>query len=171
MPGAWQGSLLSNTAWSIWVTLWMDLCYQSCLSGKPVGLCLSVCPTPPSYIKNIFIQYAQTFQPNSPIPAMQKGTIDFYHVIPLSVVLTLAGDHGVSGKQNPLASFSRTFLTWMAWDLVLWWSNSSWASLDYFLGWFNKSREITASLLTASNCNVGIHLEVYEQFGSHMVWW
>ena len=35
------------------------------------------------------------------------GTIDFYHFVPLSLTLTLAGGHKVSTKQNLLASFSR----------------------------------------------------------------
>ena len=36
------------------------------------------------------------------------GTYGFYHFIPLSVTLTLAGGHKVSTKQNLLASFSYT---------------------------------------------------------------
>ena len=51
--------------------------------------------------------YAQTFQPNSFIHA-----IDFYHSMQLSVTLTLAWDHEVSGKQNHLASFPRTLFNW-----------------------------------------------------------
>ena len=42
---------------------------------------------------------------------MLIGTVDFYHFIPLSVNLTVAGSHKVSAKQNLLASFSCTLLT------------------------------------------------------------
>ena len=40
----------------------------------------------------------QTFQPIFVVPAMFVGTIDFYHFIPLSLTLTLAGGHKVSAK-------------------------------------------------------------------------
>ena len=43
------------------------------------------------------------------IPAMLIDTIVFYHLIPLSLILTLPGGHKVSAKQNLLASFSPTF--------------------------------------------------------------
>ena len=52
--------------------------------------------------------YTQTVQPNSFLPSMLIGMIDFYHFIPLSLILTLPGDHKVSAKQNLLASLSRT---------------------------------------------------------------
>ena len=42
------------------------------------------------------------------IPAMLVGIIDFYHSIPLSVTLTLAGGDKVSVERSLLASFSRT---------------------------------------------------------------
>ena len=45
----------------------------------------------------------ENFQPNLFMPAMLVGTIDFYHLIPLPVTLTLAGDHKASTKQNLLA--------------------------------------------------------------------
>ena len=47
---------------------------------------------------NLFLAYLQ----------MVVGTIDFYHFIPLSLILTLAGDQKVSAKQDILASFSDT---------------------------------------------------------------
>ena len=43
-------------------------------------------------------RYLQTFLPDSFIPAMLTGTIDFYLFIPLSVTLTLAGIHKVNEK-------------------------------------------------------------------------
>ena len=43
------------------------------------------------------------------IPAIVVGIINFYHFVPPLLTLTLLGDHKVSAKQNPLASFSRTF--------------------------------------------------------------
>ena len=47
-----------------------------------------------------FGPYTQTFQPDLFIPVMFIGTIGFYHVILLSVTLTLDGGHKVSAKQN-----------------------------------------------------------------------
>ena len=41
--------------------------------------------------------YTQTFQPNLFIPAMFTGTIDFYHLIPLSLTSTLGGGRGDGG--------------------------------------------------------------------------
>ena len=42
---------------------------------------------------------------------MLKGILDFYHFIPLSVSLALAGCHKVRTMQNLLASFSRTLFS------------------------------------------------------------
>ena len=39
---------------------------------------------------------------------MLKGTIDFYHFIPLSLTLTLSGGYKVSAEQNFLATLSCT---------------------------------------------------------------
>ena len=44
------------------------------------------------------------------IPVMLTDTIDFDHLILLSLTLTLAGGHKVSAKQNLLDSFSHTLL-------------------------------------------------------------
>ena len=49
--------------------------------------------------------YTKTFQINVFRPAMLISTIDFYRVIPLSMTLTLTGDHKVGTKRNLLASF------------------------------------------------------------------
>ena len=73
----------------------MDLCDESCSSGRPS--CISKT-----------LGYTQTVQPVLFIPAMLIGSIDFYHFIPLSLTLTLGGGHKISTKQNLLASFSRT---------------------------------------------------------------
>ena len=55
----------------------MDLC-----NGSSSFLC-----------DNIFSigHYSQTFEPNFFIPARLIGTIGFYHFIPLSLTLTMAG--------------------------------------------------------------------------------
>ena len=42
------------------------------------------------------------------ISALLIGTLDFYHLIPLSATLNLTGGHKVSTKPNPLLSFSPT---------------------------------------------------------------
>ena len=47
--------------------------------------------------------YVQTFQPVSFIFAMFIGTSDPYHLLPLSVTLTMAGGHMVSTNQKLLA--------------------------------------------------------------------
>ena len=51
----------------------------------------------------------QTFQQVFFIPAMLIGTINFYHFIPLSAILTLAWGHKVSTRQSLLASFLTHF--------------------------------------------------------------
>ena len=51
-----------------------------------------------------FEYYTQTVQPNSFIPAMLIGTIDFYHFILLSLTLTLDGGHKIDAKQNLLCN-------------------------------------------------------------------
>ena len=53
--------------------------------------------------------YTQIVQPNLFILTMIIGTIDFYHLIPLSLILTLSEGHKVSEKQNLLTSFSSHF--------------------------------------------------------------
>ena len=59
------------------------------------------------------VHYGQTFLPIFfffffCLPAVLIGTINFYHFIPLSVTLTLAGGHKVSNKQNLLVAISST---------------------------------------------------------------
>ena len=80
------------------------------------------------------------------------GTIDFYHLKPLSLTLTLDGNYKLSTKQNHLASFSRTlFNKWN--EIWLWWSSSSWTS------W---SRETAILLWLYQNTfNVGMHSDIY----------
>ena len=62
-----------------------------------------VCPANLAWQNFNIGHYTQTLQPFFFIPTMHIGTIDFYHFIPLSVALTLAGGHKVSAKQNLLA--------------------------------------------------------------------
>ena len=64
--------------------------------------------------------HTQTFQPNFFIPAQLLGTIDFYHVILLSLTMIVPGGHKVSVNQNVLASFSRTLFIWSGWNLMWW---------------------------------------------------
>ena len=57
--------------------------------------------------KNLSIGHClQTEQPNFFIPAVLIDTINLYDFIPLSLTLTLPGDHKVRTKQNLLTSFS-----------------------------------------------------------------
>ena len=79
------------------------------------------------------------------------GTIDFYHFIPLSLTLTLAGGRKVSTKQNLLASFSETFFVWCGWNVILWQSNLSWTSWDHFWMRICGSREVTVFWLHKKN--------------------
>ena len=66
----------------------MDLCYELCLD-----ITRKLC------IQKLFI------------PAMLRGTIDFFHFVPLSLTLTLPGGRKFSAKRNILASFSHTLST------------------------------------------------------------
>ena len=59
--------------------------------------------------KNSDEHYTQTVPPNSFIPAILIGTIDFYHFIPLSLTLTLPRGHTISAMQNLMALFSQHF--------------------------------------------------------------
>ena len=115
--------------------------------------------------------YTQTFQPVFFIPAMLKGSIDFYHFMQfhwpwpclgvtrtridfyhfiLSLTLTLLGDHKDSTKWKLLASFSCTLFNLSGWNVIWCWSNSNWTSSYYFWARFSETRERTAVLLTAS---------------------
>ena len=95
--------------------------------------------------------------------------VDFYHFIPLSLTWTLSWFHMVSTKQNLLASFSCTVFIWSGWNLMSWWSNSSWKSWEYFWVRCVQTKEIIAVLLTASkNLNDGMHSEVYESVWSKL---
>ena len=62
-----------------------------------------------------------------------------------------------------LASFFPTLFIWTRWNLMWWWSNSSWASWDSFLERFCEAREMTAVSQTVSkHFNVGMHSDVPE---------
>ena len=90
---------------------------------------------------------------------MFLGTIDFYHFMPLYVVLTLGGGQNVSGKENLLVSFSRTLFHQMEWNLV--WRRSS-GHFGTTFEW--ESREMPAVyILHQKNFTVGMHPDVYEQ--------
>ena len=62
----------------------------------------------------------QAFQQNFFIPAVLIGTIGFYHFIPFTVTLTLAGDNKVCAKKSLGFIFSHAFeLIAMKFDKVL----------------------------------------------------
>ena len=77
------------------------LCYEFYMSRQLSGW-------PSCVAKTSFGHCRQFYQPNFFIPAMMIGTLGFYHFVPFSLTLTLAGDHKVCAKQNLLASFSGT---------------------------------------------------------------
>ena len=129
------GNIMVDTFWSIWVTwVYVLIIRLAILSGRNFNIG----------------HYTQTFQPNFFIPAMLIGTTDFYHIILLSVTLTLAWGCKVSTKQNLLASFSRTLCNWSGWNLVWCWSSSSWKPWCYYF-WlrFTETRERMVVLLIA----------------------
>ena len=142
-------SPFSDRWWSICVSYILS---RVCQTGQPAVL----------HSKTFSIgHYMQTVEPNSFIPAMRIGTIDFYCFIPPSLTLTLAEGNKVSAKQTLFASFSPTLFIWSGLNLKLWCSNSNWTSWDYLLVTFIETRGITAVLLPASkNFNIGVHWEV-----------
>ena len=96
----------------------MDVCNESRVSGQPAVL----------RCKNFKIgHYMQNNQPNFFIPAMLIGTVHFYHLIPLSLTLTLPGVTRFS-KQNCLAPCSYSLFDWPGWHLIWYW-NTSWFNI------------------------------------------
>ena len=95
------------------------------------------------------------------IAAMLIGTIDFYHFVPLSLILILPGGHKVNAKQNLLSSFSQTLFIWSRWNLMWWWSHWSWTSREYLWVRLIKIRETSAVLVTASK-----NFIIWHAFGS-----
>ena len=77
-------------------------------------------------------------------------TIDFYHILPLSLTLNLPGVTRSAQSKSFLASFSRTLFYWSGWNSIRCWSNLSWTSWYYFGVRFNETREVIAVLLAAS---------------------
>ena len=58
------------------------------------------------------------------------------------------------------------------WNLMLWWSNSSWTSWDYFWVRFSATWRIFAVLLTASKTWTLECIPIFaNQFDSNLVWW
>ena len=106
--------------------------------------------------------YLQTVLPNVFMPAMLRGTIDFYDFVPLSMTWVLPGGHMISAKETLLASFSRTFhLSRMKFDVVM--KQLKLNIVRLLLRKVIKTREMTAVSLTVSkNFSVGKHLDVYE---------
>ena len=86
----------------------VDLCYELCSSGgRPEGQ--SAC-WPARWPGCLAILHGIIFQ-HFFIPAMLIGTIDFYHFVPFSLTLNLAGDQNVHIKQNLFGSVSCTFFS------------------------------------------------------------
>ena len=81
-------------------------------------------------------------------PAMLTGTIDFYHIIPLWPWpwLRSQGLH----KAKPVCFSFFTLFFWSGWNLMWWWSNSSWTSWDCPEVKFIETRKITAVFLIVS---------------------
>ena len=62
--------------------------------------------------KSLYVEHqAQTCEQNLFIPAMLVGIIDFYHFIPLSVTLTLTGDHKTKESKTSWLHFLPDFST------------------------------------------------------------
>ena len=66
-----------------------------------------------------FGHYSQNVQPNSLIPTMLTGTIDFDHFISLSVTLTLAVGQNVSTNLSASFSYKLFYLTRMKFNMVM----------------------------------------------------
>ena len=62
--------------------------------------------------------YVQALQKISFVPTVFIVTIDLFHFIPLSVILTSDKGHNVSEKQNQLDSFFCSLLYWPVWNNV-----------------------------------------------------
>ena len=115
---------------------------------RPAGLTSVSCD------KNFDVgHYMQTVHPFCFLSTMFIGTIDFYF-IQLSPIMTLPRGHMISVEQNLLASHSCSLLLWSGWNLMWWWSNSSWTSWIIFEQESFTRRGITAVLLTASKTSV-----------------
>ena len=87
----------------------------------------------------------QSFQSNFPKPAMPIATIDFYHLLPWP--WSWFRGHKVSTKQNLF------FFKSLGWNLIWYWSNSSWISWFCFWVKLIESEEITTIWLTAPITN------------------
>ena len=96
--------------------------------------------------------YAQTFLPDvSHLACLCIGTINFYHFIPLLVTLNLARGHELNVRQNLLATFFHTLVSWSWSSLIRSWHISSWTCWLYFWVRFNETREINDVLLQLAN--------------------
>ena len=140
--------------WSIWVTIWIDV--VSCVAGQAswptdrLG-CQKAGTRVKISTENFHSCHALSYT---------VGAIDFYQFIPLSLTLTLPGGHKVNATQNLLTPFSHMLFPAEMWYF---WSSSSWTSWYYFWVRSNKTREITAVLLTVSKgFNVDMHSDVFE---------
>ena len=141
---------------SIWVT-WIYVMVHVQPAGRPswVAKTLTV---------GYYTQTFQAFQTTLFTFAMLIGTIDYYHFILLSLTLTFPGGHKANAKNDHLAVIFHTLFSWSGLDLMWRWRNSSGTFGCYDWVRFNKTRKITAVLLTAfkKTFDVGMHSDVYE---------
>ena len=79
-----------------------DLFNQLCLARRPAIVLLSILCVKCFDTKHYF----QTFQPNSFIPVMPVGPIDFYHFVSLSVTSALGGSHNFDTAKPVCFAFS-----------------------------------------------------------------
>ena len=132
----------------------MDICDELCLSNQPAIL----------HGKNFNVgHYMQTVLP---VLFCTCHACRHHWLLPFDTMfidLDLALGHRVSTEQNLLASLSCTQFIWSGWNLMWWWSDSSWIPWDYFWARFIETRDIAAVLQIAlKNFTVGMHLNVYE---------
>ena len=118
----WRGDTLDRT--KSWLFIHMSIIWIHVMSHPVSGRAVMR-----SKISN-FEQYKQTVLTNVFISALLTGTIDFYYFVPLLFTLILPGGHKVSTNQDLLALSFRTLFIWSRWNLIWWWSNSSWTSQD-----------------------------------------
>ena len=104
---------------------------------------------------------------------MLRGTIDFYHFIPLSLTLTFPEGHKVSAKPNLLALFSHTLSNWSGWHLCGVEANQIEHPGTTLESDLVKQVEITADLLIVGpkKQNVSLHSDIYKLIWLKLVWW
>ena len=121
----------------------MDLCNKLCSSFRPF-VCLFENDSMMDSMSKVFNQFLLSFFVFFLINishAWHKSTIDLHYFIQLSVALTLAESHRVTGRQNQLGSLSCTFLTWSGWNLIWCCNNANWTFSIHFNMRFIKGKQ------------------------------